>query len=90
MPITLGAPNKGAGWNKRARGESILSGGFAIAAVVNPGAPYGVRPVRPRSYLDFEKLKVAAAAAARHHYRGLIWLGLACRAGGAPSIVLQI
>ena len=47
------------------------------------GAPYGVRPVRPRSYLDFEKLKAAAAAAARHHYRGLNWLGRACRANGA-------
>ena len=44
------------------------------------GAPYVVRPARPRSYLDFEKSK---AAAARRHYRGLSWLGRACRAGGA-------
>ena len=47
-------------------------------------APYPVRPARPRPYLDFEKEKVAAAAAARRHYRGLTWLGRAHRAGGAP------
>ena len=43
-----------------------------------------VRPARPRSYLDFEKYKTAAAAAAHRHYRGLAWLGRARRAGGAP------
>ena len=26
-----------------------------IMYVENSGAPYGVRPARPRSYLDFEK-----------------------------------
>ena len=50
------------------------------------GAPYGVRPTRPRSYLDFEKQNAAAATAARRHYRGLIWLGRASRAGGAPEL----
>ena len=44
-----------------------------------------VRPARPRSYLDFEKKKAGVAAAARRHYRGLIWLGSARRAGGAPE-----
>ena len=39
-------------------------------------APYPVRPARPWPYLDFEKEKAAAAAAARRHYRGLKWLGL--------------
>ena len=48
-------------------------------------APYPVRPARPRPYLDFEKEKVAAAAAARRHYRDLTWLGRARRAGGAPA-----
>ena len=48
----------------------------------DPGAPYGVTPARPRSYLNFEKKK---AAAALRHYRGLIWLGSARRAGGAPE-----
>ena len=49
------------------------------------GAPYPVRPARPWPYLDFEKQKAAAAAAARRHYRGLIWLGRTRRAGGAPE-----
>ena len=49
-------------------------------------APYPVRPARPWPYLDFEKEKAAAAAAARRHYRGLTWLGRARRAGGAPGI----
>ena len=49
------------------------------------GAPYVVRPARPRSYLDFEKIEAAAAAAERRHYKGLIWLGRARRAGGAPA-----
>ena len=31
---------------------------------------------------------MAAAAAARRHYRGLIWLGRARRAGGAPESLL--
>ena len=39
------------------------------------GAPYVVRLARPRSYLDFEKKKTAAAEAARRHYRDLTWLG---------------
>ena len=47
-------------------------------------APYPVRPARPRPYLDFEKQKKAAAA--RHHYRGLTWLGRARPAGGAPDL----
>ena len=44
---------------------------------IQSGAPYGVTPARPRSYLDFEKQNAAAAAAACCHYRGLIWLGRA-------------
>ena len=44
------------------------------------GAPYVVRPARPRSYLDFEKQK----AAAHRHYRGLTWFGRARHAGVAP------
>ena len=51
---------------------------------MSTGAPYGVRLARPRSYLDFEKQKAAAATAAGRHYRGLTWLGRARRAGGAP------
>ena len=51
------------------------------------GAPYGVRPARPMSYLDFEKQKAAAAVAARRHYRGLTWLGRMRRAGGAPGLI---
>ena len=46
------------------------------------GAPYPVRPARPRPYLDFEKEKAVAAA---RHYRGLTWLGRARRAGGATE-----
>ena len=46
------------------------------------GAPYVVRPARPRSYLDFEKYK--ATVAARRHYRGLTRLERPRRAGGAP------
>ena len=49
------------------------------------GAPYPVRPARQWPYLDFEKQKAAAAAAARRHYRGLTWLRRARRAGGAPA-----
>ena len=49
------------------------------------GALYGVRLARPRSYLDFEKSKAVATPAARRHYRGLIWLGSASHAGGAPG-----
>ena len=48
-------------------------------------APYLVRPARPWPYLNFEKEKAAAAAAARRHYRGLTWLGRVRRAGGAPG-----
>ena len=47
-----------------------------------------VGPARPRSYLDFEKEK--AAAAARRHYRGLTWLGRARRTGGAPDMIYYI
>ena len=47
-------------------------------------APYPVRPARPRPYLDFEKYKAAAAAAARCNYRGLAWLGRTRRTGAAP------
>ena len=42
-----------------------------------------VRPARPRSYLDFEKLK----AAARRQNRGLTWLGRTRRAGGAHEVL---
>ena len=38
---------------------------------MDAGAPYVVRPARPRSYLDFEKEKAVAAVAVRRHYRGL-------------------
>ena len=40
--------------------------------------------------LDFEKKKAAVAVAARHHYRGLTWLGTVRRAGGAPALVLAL
>ena len=52
--------------------------GIAQRTILHAAAPYPVRPARPRPYLDFEKEKVAAAAVARRHYRGLTWLG------GAP------
>jgi hypothetical protein len=45
---------------------------ISIFLLYHAGAPYGVRPARPRSYLDFEKLIAAAAAAARRRVRGLI------------------
>ena len=48
------------------------------------GAPYVVRPAKPKSYLDFEKEKAAVAAAARRHYRNLTWLGRARRAIWRP------
>ena len=51
-----------------------------VRACLYAGAPYVLRPARPRSYLDFEKKKAVAAAAARRHYRGLIYLGRALRA----------
>ena len=60
---------------------ATLLGSHFVVETEKSGAPYVVRPTRPRSYLDFEKKK----AAARRHYRGLTWLGLACRAGGAPE-----
>ena len=53
---------------------------------LKPAAPYPLRPARSRPYLDFEKEKAAAAEVARRHYRGLIWLGRARRAGGAPAV----
>ena len=60
---------------------ATLLGSHFVVETEKSGAPYVVRPTRPRSYLDFEKQKVAA----RRHYRGLTWLGRACRAGGAPE-----
>ena len=60
---------------------ATLLGSHFVVETEKSGAPYVVRPTRPRSYLDFEKKK----AAARRHYRGLTWLGRARRAGGAPG-----
>ena len=59
---------------------ATLLGSHFVVETEKSGAPYVVRPTRPRSYLDFEKQK----AAARRHYRGLTWLGRARRASGAP------
>ena len=80
----------------------MLLSGMALASIIlifenicktqglkaSTAAPYPVRPARRRPYLDFEKEKAAAAAAARRHYRGLTWLGRARRAGGASAVYL--
>ena len=35
--------------------KEYLQGRQVISILAGSGAPYGVRPARPRSYLDFEK-----------------------------------
>ena len=60
---------------------ATLLGSHFVVETEKSGAPYVVRPTRPRSYLDFEKKK----AAARRHFRGLTRLGRARRASGAAD-----
>ena len=63
-----------------------VKGPFKRKITSLPGAPLGVRPARPRTYLDFAKQNEAAARAVRRCVIGILSvLRHTCHCGGVPA-----